>query len=209
MGVSLFVDEDRVPRVFPQRKFARKPCTSACERPPVSSLTFGRGFTPADVASKRRRPKSRGRRPRNLGDRTFGEPFRPKPVVAQGKGRVASRGRVPGEPPNPRLRPQGHKDQGRVCPLSRCTPSSPVLRFPRIRRYTTSRNEEGRCFLEQPPEQEDTRSSPSSSMELKFELNTRLTVSCVVAVTSAYGLVTISIAINSVLLAFGNAIILH
>jgi hypothetical protein len=112
--VSLFVNEDRVPRVFPQRKFARKPCTSACERLPVSSLTFGRDFTPADVVSKRRRPKSRGCRPQNLGDRTFGEPFRPKSVVAQGQGRVASRGRVPGVHPNPRLCPQGHEDQGRV-----------------------------------------------------------------------------------------------
>ncbi len=45
-------------------------------------------------------------------------------------------------------------------------------------------------------------------MELKFELDTRLTVSCMVAVASAYGLVTISIAIVSVLLAFGNAVIL-
>jgi len=54
VGISLFVDEDRVPWVFPQRKFARKPCTSACEHPPLSSLTFGRDFTPADVASKRR-----------------------------------------------------------------------------------------------------------------------------------------------------------
>ena len=36
-------------------------------------------------------------------------------------------------------------------------------------------------------------------MELKFELDTRLTVSCVVAV---------SIALDSVLLAFGNAVIL-
>ena len=62
--------------------------------------------------------------------------------------------------------------------------------------------------MEKPPEKEDTKSSPSSSMELKFELNTRLTVSCVVAVASAYGLVTVSIAINSILLAFGNAIIL-
>ncbi len=88
VGVSLFVDEDRVSRVFPQRKFSRKPCTSACERPPVSSLTFGRDFTPANVASKRRQPKSCGHRPRNLGDRTFGEPFRPKPVIAQGQGRT-------------------------------------------------------------------------------------------------------------------------
>ena len=63
-------------------------------------------------------------------------------------------------------------------------------------------------MLQKPPKQEDTRSSPSLSMELKFELNTRLTVSCVVAVASAYGLVTVSIVINSVLLAFGNAVIL-
>jgi hypothetical protein len=45
-------------------------------------------------------------------------------------------------------------------------------------------------------------------MELKFELDTQLTVSCVVAVASAYGLVTVSITIDSVLLAFGNAVIL-
>jgi hypothetical protein len=45
-------------------------------------------------------------------------------------------------------------------------------------------------------------------MELKFELDTWLTVSCVVAVASAYGLVTVSIAIDSKLLAFGNAVIL-
>ena len=45
-------------------------------------------------------------------------------------------------------------------------------------------------------------------MELKFELDTRLTVSCVVAVASVYGLVTVSIAINSIHLAFGNAVIL-
>jgi hypothetical protein len=45
-------------------------------------------------------------------------------------------------------------------------------------------------------------------MENKFKLNTRLTVSCVVAVASAYGLVTVSIAIDSILLAFGNAVIL-
>ena len=44
--------------------------------------------------------------------------------------------------------------------------------------------------------------------QVKFELNTRLTVSCVVAVASAYDLVTVLIAIDSVLLAFGNAVIL-
>jgi len=72
----------------------------------------------------------------------------------------------------------------------------------------TRGNEEGSCFLEKCPEQEDTRSSTSSSMELKFELDTQLTVSCVVAVASVYGLVTVSIAINSMLLAFGNTVIL-
>jgi Na+-translocating ferredoxin:NAD+ oxidoreductase RnfE subunit len=44
-------------------------------------------------------------------------------------------------------------------------------------------------------------------MEPKFEFDTRLIVSCVVAVASAYGLATVSIAIDSVLLAFGNAVI--
>jgi hypothetical protein len=63
--------------------------------------------------------------------------------------------------------------------------------------------------LEKPPEQEDTKSSPSSSsMKLKFELYTRLTVSCVVAVASAYGLLTVSNVLDSILLAFGNAVIL-
>jgi hypothetical protein len=56
--------------------------------------------------------------------------------------------------------------------------------------------------LDKPPEQEDKKSSPSSSMELKFELDTRLTVSCMVAVASAYGLLTVSIALDSILLAF-------
>jgi len=49
---------------------------------------------------------------------------------------------------------------------------------------------------------------PPSSIELKFELDTQLTVSCVVAAASAYGLVTVSIAINSVFLAFDNAVII-
>ncbi len=61
--------------------------------------------------------------------------------------------------------------------------------------------------MQDPPEQE-VKSSPFSSMELKFELDTRLTVSCVVAVASAYGLIAISIALDSILLAFGNAVIL-
>ncbi len=61
--------------------------------------------------------------------------------------------------------------------------------------------------MQDPPEEED-KSSPSSLMELKFELDTRLTISCVVAVASAYGLLTVSVALDSILLAFGNAVIL-
>ncbi len=61
--------------------------------------------------------------------------------------------------------------------------------------------------MQDPPEQED-KSSPFTSMELKFELDTRLTVSCMVAVASAYGLLTVSIALDSILLAFDNAVIL-
>jgi hypothetical protein len=85
--VSLLVDKYQVPWAFPQRKFSQKPCTSACEHPPVSSLTFGRDFTPPDVASKRCRPK---RRPSssNLRDHLFGQLFWPKSVIAQGQGRV-------------------------------------------------------------------------------------------------------------------------
>ncbi len=45
-------------------------------------------------------------------------------------------------------------------------------------------------------------------MELRFELETGQTISCVVAVALAYGLVTVSIALDSVLLAFGNTVIL-
>jgi hypothetical protein len=61
--------------------------------------------------------------------------------------------------------------------------------------------------VQDPPEQED-KSSLSLSMELKFELDTQLTISCVVAVASAYGLLTVLIALDSILLAFGNAVIL-
>ena len=45
-------------------------------------------------------------------------------------------------------------------------------------------------------------------MELKFELDTQLIISCVVAVALAYGLVTVSIVLDSVLLAFSYAVIL-
>ncbi len=96
MRVSLIVDKDRVLYAYPQRKFAQKPCTSTCKRPPISSLTFSRDFPPADIASKHRQPKSCGCCSWNLGDWMFGEPFWPKPIVAQGQGRVDCRGRVPG-----------------------------------------------------------------------------------------------------------------
>ena len=206
--IDSFVDEDLAPRAIPGRIYARKPCRmSACERPPTSSWTFGKDYPATNVASKSRRPKSRGR-PQSRGGRTFREPFWPKPVVAQGQGRVDCHGRMPREHSNPRHHPQGQQDRGRVCPLSHSTPSSPVLRFPCIRPYATRGNKEVSCFLEKPPKQEDTKSSPSSSMELKFELDTRLTVSCVVAVASTYGLVTVLIALDSILPAFGNAVIL-
>jgi hypothetical protein len=58
-------------------------------------------------------------------------------------------------------------------------------------------------------------SSRAGRQELPIPVNgaevradTRLTVSCVVAVASAYGLLTVSIALDSILLAFGNAVIL-
>ena len=113
-----FVDEDLALRAIPERIYARKPCASACERPPArSSLTFGKLFPAADVASKSRRPRSRGR-PQNQGGRAFRELFRPEPVVAQGQGRVDCRGRMPREHSNPKRHPQGREDRGQVCPLS-------------------------------------------------------------------------------------------
>jgi hypothetical protein len=96
----VFVDKDLAPRTIPERIFARKPCTSACERRPVCYLASDRVFRPAGAAGKSCRPKSRGRPPRNQGKRTFGEPSRPEPVVPQGQGRGPQRGRVPGEPSN-------------------------------------------------------------------------------------------------------------
>ena len=69
-------------------------------------------------------------------------------------------------------------------------------------------NKEGSCIIDKPPKQEDTKSSPLTSMELKFELDTQLTVSCMVAVALAYGLVILSVAHDSILLAFGNTVIL-
>jgi len=167
-----FVDEELAPRAIPERIYARKSCTGVCKHPQVSSLAFGKFFPAADVASKSRRPRSRGR-PQNQCGRAFREPFRPEPIIAQGQGRVDCHGRVPREHSNPRHHPQGREDRGQVCPLSRCTPSSPVLRFPCIHPYATRGNEEGSGALQQPPpEQEDKKSSPSTSMELKFELDT-------------------------------------
>ena len=156
-----FVDKELSPRAVPKRIFARKPQTSAIERPPARSQTFGKHLVAADVTSKSRRPNSRGR-PHIRGGQTFSEPFRPEPVVAQGRGRVDCRGRVPRGQSKPRRRhSQGQEDQGQVCPLSRCNPTSPVLRFPCIRPYATRGNEEGSgALLQPPPEQEDKKSYP-------------------------------------------------
>ena len=189
-----FVDKELASRAIPERIFARKPCAQH-EHPPRRSAV--------DVTSESRRPKSRSRgrpNPSKQGNRQFDMPFWSKTVVAQGQGRVDCRGRA--------HHPRGFEDQGQACPLSRCTHTSPVCRFPCIRPYATRGNKEGSCFLEKRPKQEDTPSSPSSLMELKFELDTQLTVSWVVAVSLAYSLVTLSIMHDSILLEFGNAIIL-
>ncbi len=105
-----FIDKELAPRAIPERIYAQKQYTSACERPPVCYLASNRVFEPASAASKSCRPKSRGRRRRNQGERTFGEPFWPKPVVARGQGRSPLRGRVPGEHSNRRFLPQGQED---------------------------------------------------------------------------------------------------
>ena len=205
---DFLVDEELATRAIPTRIYAHKSCARAYGYAPARSTTIGQLHPAAVIASKQsRRPKSRGR-PQNQGGRTFVAPFRPE-LVARGPGRVDCRGRVPEHSASPRRHPQGQErpERDQVCPLSRCTLSRPVLRFPCIHPVVTRGNEEGSCFVQDPPEQED-KSSPSSSMELKFELDTRLTVSCVVAVASAYGLLTVSIALDSILLAFGNAVIL-
>jgi hypothetical protein len=202
--------------VIPTRIYAHKLCARAYEYAPARSSTIGQLFPAAAVASKSRRPLSRGR-PQGRGNRGFREPCRPVPVVARGPGRVDCRSRVPEHSANPRRHFRGRENQGEVRPLSRSTtPSRPVLHFPCIRPIVTRANEGGSGASQQPPpEQEDEKISsqfkkisPFSSMELKFKLNTRLTVSCVVAVASAYGLLTVSIALDIILFAFGNAVIL-
>jgi hypothetical protein len=165
-----FVDEDLAPRAIPERIYARNLCACVYEYAPARSLTFGKLFPAAAIASKSRRPNSRGH-PQNRGDRRFCEPFLPEPVVAHGQGRVDCRGRVPRVHSSPRRHPQGREDRDQVCPLSRCTPSRPVLRFPCIRPIAMRGNEEGSCFVQDPPKQED-KSSPFPSMEPKFELDT-------------------------------------
>jgi hypothetical protein len=168
-----FVDEELAPREIPTRINAQKPCARAYEYAPARSSTFGQLFPAAAVASKQsRRPKSRGR-PQILGGRTFDKPFRPKPVVARGPGRVDCRGRVPREhSASPRRHSRGRENQGEVCPLLRSTPSRPVLRFPCIRPIATRGNEDGSGALLQPPPKQEDKKSPFSLMELKFELDT-------------------------------------
>ena len=214
---DFLVDEELAARAIPKRIYARKPCARAREYAAAHtrSPTIGQPLPAAVVTRESRRPRSRGR-PQDRGGRTFVAPCRPE-LVARGPRRVDCRGRVPEHSASPRRHSQGRENQGEVRPLSRSkTPSRPVLRFPCIRPIVTRGNEGGSGALQQPPpEQEDEkislfkRISPfDASMELKFELDTRLTVSCVVAVASAYGLLSVSIALNSILLAFGNAVIL-
>jgi len=214
---DFLVDEELAARAIPKRIYARKPCARAREYAAAHtrSPTIGQPLPAAVVTRESRRPRSRGR-PQDRGGRTFVAPCRPE-LVARGPRRVDCRGRVPEHSASPRRHSQGRENQGEVCPQSRSrTPSSPVLRFPCIRPFETRGNEDGSgALLQPPPEQEDEkislfkRISPfDASMELKFELDTRLTVSCVVAVASAYGLLTVSIALDSILLAFGNAVIL-
>jgi len=62
-----FVDEDLAPRAISERIYARKPCAHAYEYAPARSSTFGKLFPAAAIASKSRRPNSRGR-PHNRGD---------------------------------------------------------------------------------------------------------------------------------------------
>jgi hypothetical protein len=56
-----FVDEDLAQRAIPERIYARKLCAHAYEYAPARSSTFGMLFLAPAVASKSRRPNSRGR----------------------------------------------------------------------------------------------------------------------------------------------------
>ena len=208
---DFLVDELLTTRAIPTRIYARKPCARAREYAAhTRSPTIGQPLPAAVVTRESRRPRSRGR-PQDRGGRTFVAPCRPE-LVARGPRRVDCRGRVPEHSASPRHHSRGRENQGEVRPQSRSTiPSRPVLRFPCIRPIATRGNEDGSGALHQPPPEQEDKKSPFltfSSMELKFELDTRLTVSCVVAVASAYGLLTVSIALDSILLAFGNAVIL-
>ena len=49
-----FVDKDLAPRAIPERIIARKSCVCAYVHSPAKSLTFGKLFPAADVASKSR-----------------------------------------------------------------------------------------------------------------------------------------------------------
>ena len=172
---DFLVAEELATRAIPTRIVAHKTCARAYEYAPARSSAVGRLFPAAVAASTGRRPNSRGR-PQGRGNRGFREPFRPVPVVARGPGRVDCRGRVPEHSASPRRHSRGRENQGEVRPLSRSTtPSRPVLRFPCIRPIATRGNEAGSgALLQPPPEQEDKKSPFDASMELKFELDTRL-----------------------------------
>ena len=132
----------------------------------------------------------------------FGKPFWPKPRRRPRPRKSCLSWSRARRAPEPKASPSRPRRPRTSLPVVALYSIEPGPLFPGIHPYVTRGNEEGR------PEQEDTPSSPSTLMELKFELGTQLTVSCVVAVASAYGLVTVSIAMDSVLLAFGNAVIL-
>ena len=104
-----YVDKDLAPRAIPKKIITRKSCARAYVHLPARSSMFGKLFPAAAVASKSHRPNSRSR-PQNRGNRRFRELFWPKPVVAQGQGRVDCRSRVPREHSSPRRHPQGQED---------------------------------------------------------------------------------------------------
>jgi hypothetical protein len=174
-----FVDKELAPRAIRERLHARKLCGRAYERPPARSSAFGKLFPAAAVASKSRRLKSRPKsRPKSRG----------VPKVEAIEGSASRFGTNPSSPKakeelivavacHESTQAQGvnlKAERTKACPLSRCTPetpSRPVLRFTCIRPFATRGNEEGSCFVQDPPKQED-KSPPSSLMELKFELDT-------------------------------------
>jgi hypothetical protein len=80
---DFLIDEELATRAIPTRIYAHKSCARAYDYDaPARSSTIGQRLPAAVIASKQsRQPKSCGR-PQNRGGQTFGEPFRPEPVIA-------------------------------------------------------------------------------------------------------------------------------